>query len=120
MPSKKVSPKAATTNRNLPVLTPSERSVLAHVVNGLALGTLQKDCSAETIAAQLGKTPGRLKPTLRKLVAKGYITVDGEWLECVAPTTAALMVHDNRLTEKQAAAALAKLGLSKRGSGRTA
>ena len=58
---------------------------------------------------KLGTTPGRFRPTLRKLVDQGYLTIEGKVAENVYPTVAALRWQNPKLSEREAKRIVAKL-----------
>jgi hypothetical protein len=70
-------------------LTPRGRELIAYVLNAAALGAHSERCDLETMAADVGLTPARLRTTLGKLSEAGYVTVEGI-AEYVYPTVKAI------------------------------
>ena len=93
----------------LPALTGNAQDVFRYVLNNIAFQNYRDCCALDDIAEHFGKTPGRLKPALRKLVDAGYVTTSGDIVEVVYPTVAALRKQDPHLSEAQAEALLRKV-----------
>lgn len=94
-------------NRLAP-LTGLARDLYLQVLNRIAFQDYQECCLVDTLAEKLGKTPGRLKPAIRKLVELGYVTLEGDVYPIIFPTVEALRHQDPRLSEKEARRILAK------------
>jgi DNA-binding IclR family transcriptional regulator len=94
---------------SLPRLTGLAQQVLIHLLNGIALDQYPDCCSIEEIAAALRKTPGGIRRAVNSLVDKGYASIEGEILEMVYPTVAALRQQDPSLTESAAKGILARI-----------
>ena len=93
----------------LPPLTPAEAAVLSHVLNSIAFHNYSECCAVEEMAKALGRTPGRLTPTLKKLEAKGYLSLEGTIFPAVYPTVEAVRKQDPSMSAEQAERLLAKL-----------
>jgi hypothetical protein len=102
--AKKVPKKAHKSGRQreLPPLTDVQQQVMAYVMNSITFESYDECCSVEAVAEHLGRTPGRSMPTLRKLVDKGYLTIDGEIFPWVLPTVEALRKQDPALSDEEA------------------
>jgi hypothetical protein len=105
MAAKKSSPRA----KRLPPLTEIQQQVMAYVLTSIALQHYDECCSVDRIAAELERHSDRFMPTLRKLEAKGYVTIEGETYPLIYPTVEALRQQDRRLTKAQARGIVKKL-----------
>src|SRR4051812_1133414 len=94
----------------LPPLTDIQQQVVTYVINSVAFDNYGDCCSVDTVAEKLKRTANRFMPTLRKLVEKGYLTIQGETLPWVYPTVAALRKQDPNLSEAEAEKILARIG----------
>jgi DNA-binding IclR family transcriptional regulator len=90
----------------LPSLTTRSQQIMSLVLNAVAFGTHADIGNVDSLAQKLGTTPGRLRPTLRKLVDQGYLTIEGKVAENVYPTVAALRWQNPKLSEREATAIL--------------
>ena len=93
----------------LPELTSAEVAILSHILNSIAFENYGDCCTADEIAKALGRTPGRLSTTLKRLVDKGYLTMEGRVFPTAYPTVAALRKQDASFTDQAAKKLLAKL-----------
>ena len=108
--AKKTSPSKKTAKpKHLPPLSGVQRQVMAYVMNNVAFDNYGDCCSVDDVAKELKRSPGRFMPTLRKLVEKGYLTIQGETFPWVYPTIAALRHQDPTLSEAQAKKILARI-----------
>jgi DNA-binding IclR family transcriptional regulator len=98
----------------LPPLTPRGQQIISLVLNAVAFGTHGDIGNVDSLAEKLGTTPGRLRPMLQKLVNQGYLTVEGDVVENVYPTVAALRWQDPKLTHGEAKVILSGLGKKSR------
>ena len=98
MPSKKRASKPPVRKASV---SPRGREIIAHLLNTLAFGTHASEGDVESIAGQLGMTPGRLRPQLKKLAKAGYITIEGVG-EFVYPTVAAVRLQNPDLKGDEA------------------
>ena len=92
----------------LPPLTGIARDLFTHVLNSIAFENYGDCCAVDDLAAKFGKTTGRLRPAVRRLVEQGYVTVEGRVFPIIYPTVAALRQQDPKLTVPEAKAILAK------------
>ena len=90
-------------------LTGLARDLYLQVLNKIAFQDYEDCCLVDALAEQLGKTPGRLQPAIRKLVEWGYVTLEGEIYPIICPTIEALRHQDPRLSEKDARKILDKV-----------
>jgi hypothetical protein len=97
----------------LPPLQGIEQRVMAYVSSSVAFENYGDCCSVEDMAARFRRTPGRFLTLLRKLEAKGYVTIRGETLPWVYPTVAALRHQDETLSETRAKRILRRIGGTK-------
>src|SRR5688572_27051031 len=95
--------------KRLPPLSPRGQQIVSLVLNAVAFGTHADLGNVDSLAEKLNTTPGRLRPTLRKLVDQGYLTVKGKVNEQVYPTVAALQRQNPKLSEQEAKAILRRL-----------
>jgi DNA-binding IclR family transcriptional regulator len=95
--------------QKLPSLPRRGQQIMSLVLNAVAFGTHSDTGNVDTLAEQLGTTPGRLRSILRKLVNQGYVTIKGKIAENVYPTVAALRWQDPKLSEREAKAILRRL-----------
>ncbi len=95
--------------RKLQDLTPRGQQIMSLLLNAVAFGTHADVGNVDTLADKLSTTPGRLRPTLRRLVDQGYLTVEGEIGETVYPTVAALRWQNPKFSEREAKAILRRL-----------
>jgi DNA-binding IclR family transcriptional regulator len=86
-------------NKSLPPLTPRAREVVNYLVNTVALSTHDNDAEFGAMAKNLGITPGRMLPILRKLAEQGYLTLRNDF---AYPTPAALRWQNPALSENEA------------------
>ncbi len=93
----------------LPPLTPRGREILSTVLNAVAFGTHGDVGDVDALAEELGTTPGRLRPMLRKLESMGYLTIEGKVAERVLPTVAAIRWQSPKVSEREAATLVRKL-----------
>ena len=93
---------------SLATLTARGREIVAYVMNTVAFKTHGDEAELTTMAKNLGTTPGRLLPTLRKLASAGWLSIEERSLTFVYPTAAAIRAH-GKLSEKQAQAILNRL-----------
>jgi hypothetical protein len=107
MPKKAAPKKSAKTK--LPTLTGIQHQVMTHVLNNVAFDNYGDCCSVDDIAEQFQRTPNRFLLTLRKLVEKGYLTIQGKTFPWVYPTVVTLQHQDPTLSEAQAKKILAKI-----------
>ena len=109
-PGKSTAPKGARKRRaKLEPITGTAQDVYRYVLNNIAFENYRDCCTVDDIAEHFGKTPGRLRPALRKLLDAGYITTSGNIVESVYPTVEALRRQDPRLSEADAEKLLRKL-----------
>jgi hypothetical protein len=104
--AKKVSKKSS---KKLPPLTDIQQQVMAYVMNSIAFQNYDDCCSVEEMAGHFKRSPGRFLPTLRKLAAKGYLTIEGDIFQRVYPTLDALRNQDKTLSEVEAKKILKKV-----------
>lgn len=97
------------TAKPLPPLTGVARELFTHVLNSIAFENYDDCCAIDDLAARFGKSSGRLRPAIRKLVEQGYVTVEGDIFPIVYPTVAALQQQDPKLSVSEAKAILAKV-----------
>ena len=90
-------------------LTPRGQQIMSLVMNAVAFGTHADLGNVDSLAEKLRTTPGGLRPTLRKLVDQGYLTIEGKVAENVCPTVAVLRWQDPKLSEREAKRIVAKL-----------
>ena len=95
--------------KKLRPLTGSARDVFDHVLNSIAFEQYGDCCAVDALAEEFGKTPGRLQPTIRKLIEEGYVTVEGDIFQIIYPTVAALRRQDPKLSRHEAEEILAKV-----------
>ena len=108
--AKKTKPRSEGRAANrLPTLTGLARDLYLQVLNKIAFQDYDECCLVDTLAENLGKTPGRLQPAIRKLVELGYVTVEGEIYPIIYPTIEALRHQDPRLSEADAREILANV-----------
>ena len=88
--------------KKLGPLTGIARDLFTHVLNSIAFERYGDCCSVDDLADRFGKTPGRLKPAIRKLLEQGYVTVEGEIYPVIYPTVAALRHQDPKLSKAEA------------------
>jgi hypothetical protein len=88
--------------RELPPLTGVQKQVMAHVMNSIALQDYEGCCSVERVAEQFQREANRFMPTLRKLAAKGYLSIEGTTYPVIYPTIDALRKQDPRLSDREA------------------
>src|SRR6266545_4979445 len=96
--TKNATPKAP----ELPPLSRIQQRVMAYVPNSVAFGNYGDCCSVDDMAERFERTPGRFLLVLRRLEAKGYLTISGRTLQWVYPTVQALRPQDPRLSEEDA------------------
>lgn len=96
-------------SKRLPPLSGLARELFTRVLNSIAFENYGDCCAVDDLAAQLGKTSGRLQPAVRKLIEAGYITVEGEVFPVIYPSVAALRQQDPKLSVAQAEAILARV-----------
>lgn len=101
--------KAASKSQPLPPLTGIARELFTHVLNSIAFENYDDCCAVDDLASKFGKTSGRLRPAVRKLVEQGYVMVEGDIFPVVYPTVAALRQQDPKLSVPEAKAILAKV-----------
>ena len=90
-------------------LTNRGRELVSYVLNTVAFGTHGDDAELETMAKKFGTTAGRLRPTLRRLAAQGWLTIEGRSAEFVYPTVAAIRAMNPNIEEATAEKILWKL-----------
>ncbi len=86
-------------------LTPAARTIVSHIINGVALGDYDRLSSVKELAASLGRTERGLHTMLRKLKDQGYLSIKPN---AILPTVKALRTQDPNLSEKEAAKLLAR------------
>jgi DNA-binding Lrp family transcriptional regulator len=94
--------KKSAKKKRLPKLTPLESQIVTYLVNNLAIGDYDRCCSTEDIAKALGKSEGRLKKVIEKLVEQGYLKLEGGILETAYPTVAAVQWQDSSVSADKA------------------
>ena len=94
--------------KKLGPLTGIARELFTHVLNSIAFERYGDCCSVDDLADRFGRTPGRLKPAIRKLVEQGYVTVEGDTYPMIYPTVAALRHQDPKLSKAEAQRILAR------------
>ena len=83
---------------------------MTYVMNGIASGKY-KDCSSvKEMAEHFKSSPRRFTPTLRKLVEKGYLTIQGDSDASVYPTVAVIRRQDKELSDADAKKILTRIG----------
>lgn len=102
----------STANRRRPQkklgpLTGIAKELFTHALNSIAFEQYRDCCAVDDLAVKFGKTPGRLKPAIRKLVEQGYVTVEGKTFPILYPTIAALRHQDPKLSKAEAERILA-------------
>ena len=95
--------------RALPPLTGVAQQVLAHLLNSIVLGNYPDAGSVEQIAEELGKSAAGIRRAVNTLVDKGYASVQGQTVETVYPTIAALRQQDPSLSEPAAKKILTRI-----------
>lgn len=98
-------PKRSSPRQPLGRLTPAGRTILAHIINGIALGDFKRLRSVESLAASLDRTPAGLQRMIRRLTEEGYLVSQGD---AILPTVEALRSQDPSLTQKDAAKVFAR------------
>lgn len=83
-------------------LTPRGRELVSYVLNAAAFGTHGNDAELETMAAKFKTTPGRLRSTLKRLEAQGWLTLEGTSAEFAYPTTAAICTLNPNISKSEA------------------
>ncbi len=79
---------------------------MALLLNAIAFHTHADEDNVDSLAEKLRTMPGRLGPMLRRLVAQGYLTIEGKVAENVYPTVAALRWQNPKLSERESEAIL--------------
>jgi hypothetical protein len=83
-------------------LTGRAKQIVTRLTNTIAFH--EKDCCfVDDFAKEFHTTPGRIKPTLRRLEDAGLVKVEGEMLEQVVPTAKLLKHQDRQLSEEKTA-----------------
>ena len=95
--------------RQLPRLTKRGRELVSYVLNSVAFGTHGDDAELEAMAKKFGTTAGRLRPTLRRLAAQGWLTIEGRLAEFVYPTVAAIRAINPNIDKTAAEKTLRRL-----------
>ena len=107
--SKKPASAQRADRKKLGPLTGIAKELFTHVLNSIAFERYGDCCAVDDLAEKFGKTPGRLKPAVRKLVEQGYITVEGDIYPVIYPTVAALRHQDPKLSKAEAERILARV-----------
>jgi hypothetical protein len=83
--------------------------LVSYVLYATAYGTHGDEAELETMVKKLGTTSGRVRPTLCKLSAQSWLTIEGKSAEFVYPTVAAIQAMNPKVSQKEAAAVVRKL-----------
>ena len=83
--------------------------MIAYLLNSIAFEHYGDCCDLERLAEEFNRTPGRLKPTLRRLADAGYIEIVSGTSDVIYPTRRLLVEQDPQLTDKEAEQILTKI-----------
>jgi len=86
---------------NLPPLTGIQQQVFSFLMTCIAFHNYGDCCTLEALAEKFKRSPNRFLPTLRKLAAKGYVTIEGANFPVVYPTAAGPRIQDPRLSQNE-------------------
>jgi hypothetical protein len=95
--------------KQLPRLSDRGRELISFVLYSAAMGTHGDEAELEALAQRFKTTPGRLRTTLRRLEAQGWLTVEGRSAEFVYPTVGAIRAMNPNIEQVEAEKTLRKL-----------